>query len=199
MLSYLLQLKIIWISFSISFFSQFLQNFKSSWRVYHLVVFIAKLWDDNLVSFMAFLLLKLCKFSYISFLKSSFVYEKSCSFQEGLDATVLSSFFENIMLVFIFLLIYFTIQHLEYIQDEVRHTKRVLQVSHFLSPSLIIWIITGQTFLWKALLILRREPYKLKNSFSLLRSAATLLTFPINAVKPVYSGYLQFLKKLSAM
>ena len=26
------------------------------------------------------------------------------------------------MLVFIFLLIYFTIQHLEYIQDEVKHT-----------------------------------------------------------------------------
>ena len=153
MLSYLLQLKIIWISFSISFFSQFLQIFISSWRLYHLVVFIAKLWDDNLILAMAFLLLK---FRYISFLKSSFVYEKSCSFQEGLDATVLSSFLENLMLVFIFLLIYFTIQHLEYIQDEVRHTKRVLQVSHFLSPSLIIWIITRQTFLWKALLILRR-------------------------------------------
>ena len=156
MLSYLLQLKIIWISFSISFFSQFLQNFKSSWRVYHLVVFTAKLWDDNLISFMVFLLLNLCKFRYISFLKSSFVYEKSCSFQAGLDATVLSSFSENLMLAFIFLLIYFTIHHLEYIQDEVRYTESVQQVFHFSSPSLIIWIITGQTFLWKALLILRQ-------------------------------------------
>ena len=54
MLSYLLELKTIWISFSISFFSQFLQIFTSSWRLYHFVVFIAKLWDDNLILVMAF-------------------------------------------------------------------------------------------------------------------------------------------------
>ena len=36
MLSYLLQLKIIWISSSIYFFLQFLQIFISSWRLYHL-------------------------------------------------------------------------------------------------------------------------------------------------------------------
>ena len=76
MLLYLLQLKIIWISFSISFFSQFLQILISSWRLYHLVVFIAKLWDDNLILVIAFLLLKLCKFRYLSFLKSSFGCEK---------------------------------------------------------------------------------------------------------------------------
>ena len=43
----------------------------------------------------------------------------------------LALFLEKHMLVFVFLLIYFTIQHLEYIQDEVRHTVRVQQVSHF--------------------------------------------------------------------
>ena len=43
----------------------------------------------------------------------------------------LALFLEKLMLVFVFLLIYFTIQHLEYIQDEVRHTVRVQQVSHF--------------------------------------------------------------------
>ena len=80
MLSYLLQLNIIWISFSISFFSQFLHIFISSWRLYHFKVFIAKLWDDNLILVMAFRLLKLYKFRYLSFLKSSFVCEKSCSF-----------------------------------------------------------------------------------------------------------------------
>ena len=57
-------------------FSQFLQILISSWRLYHLVVFIAKLWDDNLILVMAFLLLKLCKFTYLSFLKSSLVFEK---------------------------------------------------------------------------------------------------------------------------
>ena len=46
-------------------------------------------------------------------------------------STDLSLFLEKLMLVFIFLLIYFTIQHLEYIQDEVRHTVRVQQVSIF--------------------------------------------------------------------
>ena len=38
--------------------------------------------------------------------------------------TVLSSFLEKPTLVFIFLLIYFIIKRLEYIQDEVRHTVR---------------------------------------------------------------------------
>ena len=46
-------------------------------------------------------------------------------------STDLSLFLEKLMLVFIFLFIYFTIQHLEYIQDEVRHTVRVQQVSIF--------------------------------------------------------------------
>ena len=39
MLSYLSKLKFISISLSIYFFSQFLQIFKYSWRLYHLVVF----------------------------------------------------------------------------------------------------------------------------------------------------------------
>ena len=115
-------------------FSLFLQIFTSSWRLYHLVVFIAKLWDDSLILVMVFLLLKLCKFRYPSFLKSSLVCEKRFFFsflKAGLDATVLSPFLEKLMLVFVFLLIYLTIQYLEYIQDESRHTVRVQQVSHF--------------------------------------------------------------------
>ena len=73
-LSFLLQLKLIlekftflliWISFCIYFFSQFLQIFISSSRLYHLLVFIAKLWDDNLILVMVFLLLKLFKFSFL--------------------------------------------------------------------------------------------------------------------------------------
>ena len=58
-LSYLLQLKITWISLSVTFFSQFLQILISSWRLYHLVMFVAKLWDENLILVMALLLLKL--------------------------------------------------------------------------------------------------------------------------------------------
>ena len=101
----------------------------------------AKLWYDNLILVMAFLLVKLCKFRYLSFSNSSFVYEKKLLFsffisvKEGLNATILSPFLEKLMLVFVFLLIYFTIEHLEYIQDEVRHTVRVQQVSHFCHPS----------------------------------------------------------------
>ena len=53
------------------------------------------------------------------------------SVREYFEATVLSSFLEKVMPVFIFLLIYFTIQHLEYIQDEVRHTVRVQLVPYF--------------------------------------------------------------------
>ena len=79
-LSYILQLKIIWISSCFSFFLQFLEIFISSWKLYHLVVFIAKLLDDNLILVIAFLLLNLCKLRYLSFLKSSFVCKKSCSF-----------------------------------------------------------------------------------------------------------------------
>ena len=79
MLSYLLQLlyEFIFCSF---FLKQCLQIFISSWRLYHLVVFIAKLWDDNLILVMPFLLLKLCKFRYLSFLKSYFVCEKKLFF-----------------------------------------------------------------------------------------------------------------------
>ena len=100
-LSYSSQLKIKWILFSFSFFSQILQMFISSWRLYHLVAFIAKLWDDNLILVMAFLLLNLCKFRWLPFLKSSFFFvEKVVLFifvsaKEGLDATVLSSFLEK--------------------------------------------------------------------------------------------------------
>ena len=67
------------------------------------LVFIAKFWV------MAFLLLKLCKFRYLSFLKSSFLRVKKLFFslllsvKEGLDTTVLSSFLEKRMLVFIFI------------------------------------------------------------------------------------------------
>ena len=67
------------------------------------LVFIAKFWV------MAFLLLKLCKFRYLSFLKSSFLRVKKLFFslllsvKEGLDTTVLSSFLEKLMLVFIFI------------------------------------------------------------------------------------------------
>ena len=53
------------------------------------------------------------------------------SVREYFEATVLNSFLEKVMPVFIFLLIYFTIQHLEYIQDEVRHTVRVQLVPYF--------------------------------------------------------------------
>ena len=63
---------------------------------------------------------------YISFLFKEFfcLWKKIVLFifisvKEGLDATVLSSFLEKLMVVFRFLLIYFTIQHLEYIQDEL--------------------------------------------------------------------------------
>ena len=67
------------------------------------LVFIAKFWV------MAFLLLKSCKFRYLSFLKSSFLRVKKLFFsfllsvKEGLDTTVLSSFLEKSMLVFIFI------------------------------------------------------------------------------------------------
>ena len=53
------------------------------------------------------------------------------SVKDGLDATVLSSFLEKLMFVFVFFLIYSIVEHLEYIQDEVRHTIRVHQVSYF--------------------------------------------------------------------
>ena len=83
-------------------------------------------------------MLKLCKFRYPSVLKSSFVSGKKLfifiSVKEGFDATVLSSFLEKLMLVFVFLLIYFMI-HLEYILDKVGHTVRVWQVSHFCHPA----------------------------------------------------------------
>ena len=38
--------------------------------------------------------------------------------KEDLDATVVRPFSEKLMLIFIFLVIYFAIQHLEYIQDQ---------------------------------------------------------------------------------
>ena len=60
-----------------------------------------------------------------------------------LDTWILSSFLEKLMLVFVFLLIYFTIQHLEYIQDEVRHTASVQQVPHFCHPS---WFFVRKVF-----------------------------------------------------
>ena len=90
--------------------------------------------------------LKLCKFRYFSFLKSFFACEKNVvlfifiSIKEGLDATVLSSFLEKLILVFVFLLIYFSIQHLEYIQDEVRDTVKAQQVSHFCHP---VWFFVS--------------------------------------------------------
>ena len=45
-----------------------------------LVVFIAKLWDENLVLVIRFLPLKFLKFSYLSVLKFSFVCEKKILF-----------------------------------------------------------------------------------------------------------------------
>ena len=140
MLSYLLQLKLYEFHFFISFFSKFWQIFISSWILYHLVVFIVKLWDDNLILVMVFLFVKLCKFRYFSFQRVLLFVKKICHFhfisvKEGLDATIRSSFLEKRVLVFVFLLIYLTIQHLEYVQDEVRHKVRVQQVSHFCHPS----------------------------------------------------------------
>ena len=132
LLSYLLQLKIILIPFCICFFSQFLENFIFSWRFYHLVVFIGKLRDNKRILVMAFVLLKLCKFRYLSFLKSSFVCEKKVIF--FIFTTIPSFLWKNIILFFIFLLIYSIIQHLEYIRDQIRHIVRVLQVSHFCHP-----------------------------------------------------------------
>ena len=78
MLSYLLQLKIVWISlsFSISFpwFSYLLEDYTT------FVLFIAKLWDDRPILFMGFLLLNFCNFRYLSLLKGFFIFEKSYSF-----------------------------------------------------------------------------------------------------------------------
>ena len=140
MLPYLLQLNIIWISFSISFFSQFLQIFISSWRLYHLMAFIAKLWDNNLILVMTFLLLNLIKFRYCSLLKCSFACEEVILFiftslKEGLDTTVLSSLLEKYVFVFTLPLIYFIIQYIKYIQDQIIHTVKVQQVSHFCHQS----------------------------------------------------------------
>ena len=122
------------------FSSQFLQFFKSSWKLYHLVVFVSKLWDDSIILVTPLLLLKLCKFRYLYFLEFFCLWKKVVLFiflsvKEGLDATVLSSFLEKLMLIVIFRLIYFIIQHLEYIQGEVRYTVRVQQVSHFCHPA----------------------------------------------------------------
>ena len=131
------------ISFSVSFFSQFLQISISSWRLYQLMVFIAKLWDENLILFMAFLLLKLKKFRYLSSLKSSFVCEKKVvlfifiSVKQGLNATVFSFFFGKTYAFFIFLLIYFTIQHLDMFKMRLDIPSESSNVS-FLSPGLIL-------------------------------------------------------------
>ena len=89
--------------FLVLFPHNFLQVFISSSILYRLVVLLAKLWDDNFILVMVFLLLKLCKFRYLSFLKSSFVCEKSYSFhfwkcKGGLDTKVFSSFLENFCL-----------------------------------------------------------------------------------------------------
>ena len=65
-LSYLSHLKIIWISFSVSFLPQISEVFVPYWRLYRLMVLITKLWDENL-------LLKLFKFRYLYFSKCSFV------------------------------------------------------------------------------------------------------------------------------
>ena len=72
-LSCLSQLKIVWIAFCISFLLRFSQIFISPWRLYHLVEFTAKLWDDNLVLLTAFLLLKLYQFKHIPLYKTSFL------------------------------------------------------------------------------------------------------------------------------
>ena len=76
-----------------------------TWRLYYLVVFIAKL-------FMLF------KFTYLSFIKISFVCKKSNSFQfisgkEGLDTTVLSSFLGKLMFTLFF--IYFISRYMSLI------------------------------------------------------------------------------------
>ena len=55
--------------FSLSFLLQFSQIFIFPWSLYNLVVFIAKLPDENLVLVVASLLLKLFKFRFYSFLK----------------------------------------------------------------------------------------------------------------------------------
>ena len=65
-LSYLSHLKIIWISLSVSFLPQISKVFVPYWRLNRLVVFITRLWDENL-------LLKLFKFRYLYFSKCSFV------------------------------------------------------------------------------------------------------------------------------
>ena len=74
--------------FSLSFLLQFSLIFISPWRLYHSVVFITKLPDETLVLVIAFLLIKLFKFRYYSFLKD-FIWE-------GLDTEVLSSFFMDL-------------------------------------------------------------------------------------------------------
>ena len=64
----------------IVFFYFFSMIFISSWRLYHFVLFIAKLWDDKPILFMGFLLLNFCNFRYLSLLKGFFIFEKSYSF-----------------------------------------------------------------------------------------------------------------------
>ena len=65
---------------------------------------VAKSLDDNLILVMAFLLSKLCKFRYLSFLKISFVCEKKAIFfifvsvKESLDKQFLAPFWKNICL-----------------------------------------------------------------------------------------------------
>ena len=127
------------ISFSVSFFSQFLQISISSWRLYQLMVFIAKLWDENLILVMAFLLLKLKKFRYLSSLKSSFVCEKKVvlfifiSVKQGLNATVFSFFFGKTYAFFYIPSYLFHHSTPWYVQDEVRHTVRVQQCLIFVT------------------------------------------------------------------
>ena len=124
MLSCLLQLKIIWILSSISFFSQFFQILFSSWRLYHLVVFNAKLWDDNVALLWRFYCWSCANLDIFPFQRVLLFVKKSCSFH--LDKCKGEFGCYSPLLFF---------GKKEYIRDEVRHTVRVQEMSHFCHPS----------------------------------------------------------------
>ena len=80
MLSYLSQLKLSY-NFHFLLFSLLIFAILNTFLdINHLVLFITKLWDGNLLLVIAFLLLRLFKFRYLCFLKTFFVYEKTLFF-----------------------------------------------------------------------------------------------------------------------
>ena len=118
--------------FLVLFPHNFLQVFISSSILYRLVVLLAKLWDDNFILVMVFLLLKLCKFRYLSFLKSSLVCKKVVLFifisaKEGLDVAIQSSSYEQYNRHTFFKLI-------------VWNTKNIAIIIHNFSYIHITWI-----------------------------------------------------------